>query len=358
MNYYTSRVTKIGGFIAIILIIILWNNFGPVYKSKNVDKNSEWYVNDIYMSNQYYYNNLLNEEEKKLYKELFEHLKNIDSGFELSTMNSFEKVWYALICDHPELINVSLIKWRYTNEGTEVYPTYLTTSKICLRSMERKVQKKVGKLVSKTTGKTDFEKEKMIYEYLGENNAYGHTLGSSDQSAYTVFTMSNTVCAGYGKAAQILLSNCGIDSYINIGGNHMWNTVELDDEYYYFDATCSGINYTLNDVYKNISYMGLNQNQSTSAYQLDYPEIAKEIKGEKYNYYDYMGLTLTYNSKDLSEIKKRIDECEYKILEIKFTNSTEAERGISKHLEELGLKGVNHYVGYCSGNQVLVLEKK
>ena len=215
-NYVTGTKNKLI-ILGIIVIALLWHNFGPVYRCKNVDRKSEWYVNDIYMSDQYYYNNLLNEKEKQAYKVMFENIKNIEESFTINLSSSeLEVVWDALICDHPELINLSLYRYRPGSGYTQVMPVYITTSKTKLRSMERKVRREIGKVVNKAKGKSDFEKEKIVYEYLGKNNAYGFTYKNSDQSAYTVFTFSNTVCAGYGKAAQLLLSNCGVKSMINI----------------------------------------------------------------------------------------------------------------------------------------------
>jgi len=356
-NVARTRNYLILGFA--VLVIIIFYNIMPVYRCKNVDRKSEWYVNDIYMSDQYYYENLLNSNEKAAYKIIFDGLVKMKSQMSINTTNcDMSKVWNALICDHPELINVSTYTYRTGSGYIEMYPKYLTTSKLRLRNMERKVRREIGKVVNKSKGKSEFEKEKIIYEYLGKNNAYGQTLSNSDQSAYTVFSFSNTVCAGYGKAAQILFENCGIESKVNINSNHMWNSVKIDGEYYYFDATCSGTMYDLDGIYKNISYMGLNQNKNTSAYNLLYPDVMPKITGKKYIYYDYYGLTLTYNEKNLSEIKKRIDECEYNKLQIKFTNPGDALTGLEKNANKLGLKNIYSYSGYCQGNGVITLEKK
>ncbi|MBQ1977367.1 MAG: hypothetical protein II225_01320 [Ruminococcus sp.] len=49
------------------------------------------------------------------------------------------------------------------------------------------------------------------------------------------------VCEGYSRAMQILLSAAGIDCYYVLGvGNetlHMWNTVKIDSDWYFLDAT-------------------------------------------------------------------------------------------------------------------------
>ena len=204
-----------------------------------------------------------------------------------------DRVWDALICDHPEMINITSYYYYDHGRSVTIKPIYLTNSEFDLNLKERKVRRKISKIKSAVSGKSLYEKEKYIYEFLGESGAYGQTMSNSDQSAYSaLFLTSNTVCAGYAKAAQLLMANCGITSWININSNHLWNTVELDGEYYYFDATLSSLHVNANHSLKGISYRGLNQNASTSSYSvLNRPNV--EISGEKYNYYDYEGLTFT-----------------------------------------------------------------
>ena len=109
MGYYVQSLKRIFIFFFIIFAAIILYFFGPVYKCKDVDKNSEWYVNDIYMSNQYYYENALDDEKKKVYKQLFESLNNMEEKIVINHPYSgyVDRVWDALICDHPEMINIT-----------------------------------------------------------------------------------------------------------------------------------------------------------------------------------------------------------------------------------------------------------
>ena len=197
MGYYVSSVKRGFGFCFIIIGIILWYFFGPVYKCSDVDKNSEWYVNDIYMSDQYYYENALDDEKKGVYKQLFVALNNMEEEIVINhPYNGYvDMVWYALICDHPEMINITTFYYTNTGNGVTIKPIYLTTSKFGLNLKERKVRRKISKIKSKVSKKSEYEKEKYIYEYLGESGAYGQTSKNSDQSAYSaLFVTSNTVC--------------------------------------------------------------------------------------------------------------------------------------------------------------------
>lgn len=344
--------------LGIIIFAIYYYFSGPVYKSPKVDKNSKWYVNDMYMSTQYYYNNLLNENEKAIYEELFEKLNNMEEEIYLNlTYSAISKVWDALISDHPEMINLKTFSYIQTGNTTVIKPKYLTKSKFSLKLKERKMQRMIAKVVRATEGMSEYEKEKYVYEWVGKKSSYGHTAGNSDQSAYTAFnTMSNTVCAGYGKASQILLSNVGVNSIININSDHIWNTVKLDGEYYFFDATVTSS--TRETYYGNVSYMGLNQNKNTSNYEILYPSILPDISGEKYNYYDYEGITMTYSDDEIDKIKAMLDNSEHRSVEIKFTNPEIARNEIgNKYLEYLDLKSLQTFGGYCTGNGVIMFLK-
>ena len=56
MGYTVSRLRNTLIFFFIIGIVIFIYNFMPVYKCKNVDRNSERDVNDIYIYDRYYNN--------------------------------------------------------------------------------------------------------------------------------------------------------------------------------------------------------------------------------------------------------------------------------------------------------------
>ena len=359
MGYYEKRKKRIWIYLIIIIGVIYYYINGPIYKSSKVDKNSIWYVNDMYMSTQYYYDNLLNEEEKTAYRTIFNGVKNIETSIYVNIEHdSALKAWRALICDHPEMINLKWFSYTTTKDTTTIKPTYLTTSEFMLKLKERKMQRMIGKVVKEVEGMSEYEKEKYVYEWIGKRSAYSQSSDNSDQSAYTAFaTLSNTVCAGYGKAAQILLSNVGVNSIININEEHLWNTVKLDGEYYFFDATVTS---TTRETYEgNVSHMGLNQNQDTSDYQILYPSVLPKVTGKKYNYYDYESLTLTFSEDKIDTIRTILKNSEFKRVEIKFTNPEEAKNEInSKYLDYLKVEELITFGGYSNGNGVIMFVKQ
>ena len=87
------------------------------------------------------------------------------------------------------------------------------------------------------------EKIKYVYNWMGNNTSYDKTFtwSSKNQSVYSVFMSKEAVCAGFAKASQIIFQNIGIESYGvagQTGGPHMWNIIEYDGKYYFFDSTC------------------------------------------------------------------------------------------------------------------------
>ena len=93
---------------------------------------------------------------------------------------------------------------------------------------------------------SDYRKVKRIYEYILDHLEYDDEHASGEaylpaHSAYTAVTTGNVVCQGYALLFYRLLKAACIDARIITGqaggGNHMWNNVCLDGEYYECDVT-------------------------------------------------------------------------------------------------------------------------
>lgn len=296
-----SRYNKKGFFRReVVLVIILccfsyylFDNYTRlVTPNKLLDKDSIQYVNDVYMSDGRIYSNYLNEYEKKMYDLILSSSKkyvySINIDFNEFGCKSYEEagalvdvVSDAILVDHPELIGYSNYSWVYKNGVFTLHIIYAKNNPLFIKLGEMRIQREIEKIKIKTKDMTDKEKIKYVYEWMGDNNTYDQlfTYTSKNQSIYNVFLKHNAVCAGFAKASNVIFQNIGIKSYGILGestGPHMWNVVELDGKYYYFDSTvATSIRKKESEYY----YYGLLQSEM-DYYTVDhmewYPEIEKE----------------------------------------------------------------------------------
>ena len=239
-----KRIRVIIYFILVFLLVLFNFYYRPIGKNPLITKEyveSSAYINDLYKSNEYFKERLLNKEDYSMYEKIVEDVKKGVTSTKISCedmkcTSPYLNTYYALYLDHPEFLafqgasasykdNVLYI--RYQSIG--VLKTYFGTRRIA-REMD---------IIKKETHDMS-EKEKILYVY---NYVAGHdydklfTYVSSNQSSYSFFTKGTSVCAGFAKASQIIFQNIGVTSYLVMNDEHMWNYVEYEGKYYVFDAT-------------------------------------------------------------------------------------------------------------------------
>lgn len=88
-------------------------------------------------------------------------------------------------------------------------------------------------------GMNDHEKVKAIHDWVVERVDYDHSL--QKYTAYEALTTGKAVCQGYALLMYNMLTKAGIDNVIAAGtvntGEHAWNIVKLDGQWYHIDAT-------------------------------------------------------------------------------------------------------------------------
>ena len=224
----------------------------------------------------------LNSTSQKIYDKLYENRENLKTGaYKIDFGNAFQKLLItengekelkkqyqsaieALIYENPELfyleatgmyINIEKVtklsgtKYNvYINSGNNgKYLTEGFNSKEDVDSYQEQIEKVRDYILSNLDGKTDYEKIKMIHDYLVDSIEYDSSLSQDNiYNIYGALVARKCVCEGYAKAFQYLMNEVGIDNVIVIGTgtnsnnqteSHAWNYVKLANKWYAVDVT-------------------------------------------------------------------------------------------------------------------------
>lgn len=140
--------------------------------------------------------------------------------------------------------------------------------------------------------RSDYEKEKLIHDYIVNTVAYGYPGGKKEPegdaySAYGALVLKKAVCNGYAEAMKLLCDlsgmSCRMISGTADGENHAWNLIKLDKEWYHIDPTwddpepddASRIMYT---------YFNVDDAQMATDHTWD-AALYQKAEGKEYNYY-------------------------------------------------------------------------
>lgn len=244
-------------------------------------KNSTAYINNLYKSDEFFKNKILNSNDKKIYEEMItislNNEKDARIDCEGDCNKSLKEVYSAIYLDHPELISYQGPSYRIYDDYIEVSNDF-NLNKIQTYFGTRRIEREMEIVKKETKDMSDKEKIIYVYNYVASHN-YDQIFmySKSNQSAYSFFTKGTSVCAGFAKASQIIFQNIGIDSYLVLDDEHMWNYVKYKDKWYIFDATV-GSSYT-NKTYEGY-YDGLGETTTESVYGY-YKELYPEIESEK-----------------------------------------------------------------------------
>ena len=273
-------------FIVWLFLVILFTlvnfYFRPTSKNALIDdeyRNSSAYINDLYKSDEYFRKHILQGDEANLYGQIVEDIKTgvdrteIDCAEECGSL--YMNIYYSLYLDHPEFISFqSATAWE---EGKHLSIHYHSLTPLRTFFGTRRIERELDIIRRETKNMNEKEKIIYVYEYVaGHDYDKLFTYSNSNQSAYSFFTKGTSVCAGFAKASQIIFQNIGVNSYLVMNEDHMWNYVEYEGEYYVFDATV-GASYT-NKKHHNF-YEGLGRttvDTITGMFPDLYPEINKK----------------------------------------------------------------------------------
>ncbi|MBQ8131816.1 MAG: hypothetical protein IJ193_04935 [Bacilli bacterium] len=289
---YFFKHHKIVTILLLAFSLFVYINFTRIVDyDRNKNTKDEHYVNELYKSDGRIYKKHLGTDEQRMYMHLLKSAQKYSlwSNIDMEKFGCYDYedcadiIDYAnqaLYVDHPELMNYSGYRWKYDNGKFTLYLQYafLFPPKEAIGIL--RTEKVISDIKEKTKNMSDKEKIIYVYDWMGKNNDYDHlfTYSAKNQSVYNVFVKRNAVCAGFAKASQMIFSNIGIKSYIVQGSTsaeHMWNIVEYNGKYYYFDSTVS-VGTIQNH---KVHYNGLRQYQF-SDYSVNHPDWYPEVETE------------------------------------------------------------------------------
>ena len=266
------------------------------------------------------YYDQLNDFQKKLYVALLEPISKAEAKIELKNINAVDMkrdcfaVTTAIQYDHPEYF---WFTGGYAYSGSKepfaenadftLEPTYYSyvTSFFSANSKQEKLEKEVAKVakLAEEHSSDDHERIIFVHDYLIKNAKYDHD-GLEEYyqtshnpsceyifSAYGCLVEGDTVCSGYAKAFQLIMTKLGYEcTYVtgDAGEAHGWNCMYLDGEGYYIDVTWDDPDYDKEIPYYEYALITSADLNKTHTVDMTFFETPV-CNATTYNYYRYNG---------------------------------------------------------------------
>jgi len=202
-----------------------------------------------------YYFSTLGEEEKKIYKKMYDGLnaskQTITFCLQNQNLQRLREIFQYINFDNPHLFYVDFTEFSYQQNllSVQVIPSYLY-SQDEIKEIKSKIDIVLGKIIAKVDGKTEYEKELNIHDILISNIAYDY-VGLEQPRANSVknntilgpLFFKSAVCEGIAKVTKLLLNLLNIKCIVAVGNDlktnqqHAWNIVKVNNENYHLDIT-------------------------------------------------------------------------------------------------------------------------
>jgi hypothetical protein len=188
----------------------------------------------------------LTDSQKVTYDELVNGMAEYATDIYLSQETYTEDlniVYDAIVnTDSTELVS-TIRKYEYkydesTGKVSRVRPQYVVSQEV-RNSMVEDVQSVVDSVVESVQGLDDFETVKVFHDYIITHCDYD-TSAENSLNAYGALVEGKAVCEGYSRAFKYLCDTVGIPCELVLGtaeGEHMWNLVQLNGQWYNSDIT-------------------------------------------------------------------------------------------------------------------------
>lgn len=201
---------------------------------------------DLDFDTEYYpYYGMLSEKEQALYRQIYANamaLNGIFNPIEPVSQRELRNIFIAVFNDHPDLFWLdSAYQGKFSRNGgcaeISLQFNYLVDD---LEGAKNEFQSAADEILAGARGlESDYEKEVYVHNALLDRIEYD-LQAPLNQSAYSAMVNGRTVCAGYARSFQYLMTQMGVPCYYctgYAGENHAWNIIRLDGEFYNVDAT-------------------------------------------------------------------------------------------------------------------------
>lgn len=237
---------------------------------------SEYSFDTLY----YPYYGMLSTSEKEVYAQVYANAIAYESSFvpvSQVSVSDVVEIMEAVYSDHPELFYLSTkYGYLYTSIDNCVQITLEYNELINdISSSTASFENAANQIIAGANElSSDYEKEKYVHDAIASICNYNEN-SSLSQSAYSALINGSSVCAGYSRAFQYIMTKLNIPTYFVTGtatGNHAWNMVKLDDGYYNIDLTWddqdNGIIYN----YFNVSDVDFSSTHTRTNLAINLPE--------------------------------------------------------------------------------------
>ncbi len=237
----------------------------------------------------YPYYAMLDEQSKRLYCQIYANAAELNPAFRTEedgvSAEQLKVIFTAVYDDHPELFWLDssyMAAYRPDGEFLKMELSFNETADD-IEGSRKTFEEAVSRIMSKAEG-SDNEKEKLVHDALAKSIEYN--TDPSACNAYNALVEGKATCSGYSRAFSLIMTRLGIPCYICrgfSGGDHCWNIVCLDGEFYNVDLTWDDADPT------GISYNYFNKTDADYGFthvRHDLSIYLPSCSGEKYRDHD------------------------------------------------------------------------
>lgn len=271
-----------------------------------------------------FYFPLLSEEEKAVYRIVYDAFSQVKSGVAIPTVDddTMNKVVNAVKNDHPEVFYLDQIGYTHYTMGGQIQRTTLSVTfsdtKAMIETKQRMVDAVVDEIVATIpSGADDYTKVKAVYEAIINNTQY-NSAAPDNQTMISALLNKSSVCAGYSRSMQYILNSIGVPTTVVegvslfTGEQHAWNLCKLEDGYYYVDVTWGDASYVNNGrngaagEQLNYDYLLVTEEEICRTHGIDRTYSLPECNLNANNYFVREGLFISeYNPDEVKTIFDR-----------------------------------------------------